>query len=38
MDTSNLSKNIIKNLSTIPGILGFCNIDESHEELKESNE
>ena len=36
MDVSSLSNNVIKHLSTIPGILGFCNIDDSHEELKES--
>lgn len=36
MDISILSNNIIKNISSIPGILGFCNINESHKELKDS--
>ncbi len=37
MDISLLSNNIIKNLSSIPGILGFCNIDDSDKELKDEN-
>lgn len=36
MDITILSKNFIKNLSSIPGILGFCNINDSNEELKDS--
>ncbi|MDK2819618.1 MAG: hypothetical protein KFW07_02155 [Mycoplasmataceae bacterium] len=36
MDISILSKNFIKNLSSIPGILGFCNINDSNKELKDS--
>lgn len=36
MDMSILNNNIINNISSIPGILGFCNIDESHKELKDS--
>lgn len=36
MDISILSDNVVKNLSTIPGILGFCNIDETNQELKDS--
>ncbi|MGL5204615.1 MAG: hypothetical protein ACRC9F_02885 [Metamycoplasmataceae bacterium] len=36
MDISTLSENVIKNLSTIPGILGFCNIDDTNRELKDS--
>lgn len=36
MDISTLSENVIKNLSTIPGILGFCNIDETNQELKDA--
>ncbi|MGL6125067.1 MAG: hypothetical protein ACRC1F_01085 [Metamycoplasmataceae bacterium] len=36
MDISTLSENVIKNLSTVPGILGFCSIDETNQELKDS--
>ncbi|MGL5617538.1 MAG: Asp23/Gls24 family envelope stress response protein [Metamycoplasmataceae bacterium] len=36
MDISTLSDNVIKNLSTVPGILGFCNIDATNQELKDS--
>ncbi|MGL5732660.1 MAG: hypothetical protein ACRCXE_01145 [Metamycoplasmataceae bacterium] len=36
MDIAILTDNVIKNLSTVPGILGFCNIDASNQELKDS--
>lgn len=36
MDISTLSDNVIKNLSTVPGILGFCNVDETNQELEDS--
>ncbi|MGL5205340.1 MAG: Asp23/Gls24 family envelope stress response protein [Metamycoplasmataceae bacterium] len=36
MDIASLSDNVIKNLSTVPGILGYCNIDSTNQELKDS--
>ncbi len=36
MDVSTLTNNVIKNISIIPGILGFCNIEKSNQEIKDS--
>ncbi len=36
MDVSTITNNVIKNISMIPGILGFCNIEKTNQEIKDS--
>ncbi len=36
MNQTVLNRNIIQNISSIPGILGFCNMEENNDEIKDS--